>query len=442
MRITPLHQWIGAAIGCSADGFTREQLEHYQFEKLQWVLRYTLEHSPFYQKLYSNSPKTIQSLPDLSSLPFTTAEDIRENPNRFICVPQEDIQRIVTLPTSGTTGVSKRLFFTAADQELTIDFFKTGMSTLAAAGDRVLILLPGQRPGSVGDLLKTGLERLGCSPFVYGPVDDEELVFKVIIEQDINVLVGAPVHLHRLARIDDEEWVLPKNQIHKVLVSTDTLAHTVRSNLQSIWGCEVFDHYGMTETGLGGGVECDAHHGFHLREADLYFEIVDPESGYPLPEGELGEVVVTTLNRTGMPLIRYRTGDLSRLIPGTCTCGSFIKRLDRIINRTNAGIQLDSGLLTQQALDEALFQIRDVVDFSVAYMESKEKRFLQLAVRTINGQLKKIENDLFESLVQIPALQTELESGGLDLEFVPLEKTLLGNPNAMYKRKIIRGAIE
>jgi phenylacetate-CoA ligase len=255
---------------------------------------------------------------------------------------------------------------------------------------------------------------------------------------NINVLVGAPVHLHRLARIDDEDWVLPKNQIHKVLTSTDTLAHTVRTNLQTIWGCEVFDHYGMTETGLGGGVECDAHHGFHLREADLYFEIIDPESGSPLQDGELGEVVVTTLTRTGMPLIRYRTGDLSRLIPGTCTCGSFIKRLDRIINRTNAGIQLDSGLLTQHALDEALFQIREVVDFSASYMESKEKRILRLAVRTINGQLKNIENDLVESLFQIPALQTELENGTLDLEFNPLEKFPQGNPNAMYKRMIHR----
>ena len=438
MRTTPLQDWIAQKIAIPEEHFSRGDLEIYQLQRLQWSIQHARQHSRFYREWFAQAPPILSSLDELKAFPFTTAEDIRSDPNRFVCVSQDEIHRIVTLPTSGTTGASKRIFFTLDDQELTIDFFKVGMSTLAQKGDRVLILLPGQRPGSVGYLLKIGLERLGCAASIYGPVDNEEKVLEIMRSKEINVLVGAPVHLHRLARWDEANKILPKSQIRSVLSSTDTLANTIRTNLQSIWSCEVFDHWGMTETGLGGGVECEAHQGFHLREADLYFEIIDPESGLPLPDGETGEVVVTTLTRVGMPLIRYRTGDLSRLIPGACPCRSLIKRLDRIGSRVDAGIRLGSGLLTQLDLDEVLFQTREVVDFSAFYLENSDKRILKLAVRTINGQFKNIESDLFESLFQIPALQTELENGTLDFEFTPLEKPLQANPNVMYKRMIIR----
>jgi len=434
--ITPLHAWIGNRISPSDTQFSRKQLEAFQLEKLQWVLAYVREHSPFYRNHFMDSQHEIRSLNDLGSFPFTTADDIHVNPNRFACVAQDEIQRIVTLPTSGTTGESKRIFFTSDDQELTIDFFKVGMSTLAKAGDRVLILLPGQRPGSVGDLLKTGLERLGCTAFVYGPVDEEKKVLQVIKEQNVNLLVGAPVHLHRLARWDEAFKILPTNQIRSVLSSTDVLANTIRANLQSIWGCEVFDHWGMTETGLGGGVECELHQGFHLREADLFIEIVDPETGNPLPEGEPGELVVTTLTRRGMPLIRYRTGDLSRLIPGDCECGSFIKRLDRIKSRVKSGISFSSSVVTQKDLDEALFQVKEILDFSASLVKNNKKQLLSLAIRTIMGELDEIEDELFQALTQIPALKAEVEIGRLALDIVPMEKPSLEIPKLMAKRQI------
>lgn len=436
MKLTPLHDWIGNRIGSSKGTFSRSEFDRFQLEKLNSVLQLVHEKSSFYQHRIADFPLSIYALEDLAAFPFTTAEDLRSDPNRFACVSQEAIQRIVTLPTSGTTGQAKRVFFTLEDQELTVDFFKIGMSTLAQPGDRVLILLPGQRPGSVGDLLKTGLERLGCKPTIHGPVENEEDVFKVIISKEINVLVGSPVHLNRLARLDDEGWVLPKYQIQKVLTSTDTLPKAIRASLQSIWGCEVFDHWGMTETGLGGGVECAAHQGLHLREADLFFEIIDPQSGQLLPDGEIGEVVITTLTRQAMPLVRYRTGDLSRLIPGVCACGSFIKRLDRITNRVNAGIQLGSGCLTQNDLDEALFQIRDILDFSAAFSEKQGKKVLTLAIRSSTGQFQEIEFSVFEALEAIPMLQMELANSELELEIIPVEILPEGNLHSMHKRRI------
>jgi phenylacetate-coenzyme A ligase PaaK-like adenylate-forming protein len=296
----------------------------------------------------------------------------------------------------------------------------------------VLILLPSQRPGSVGALLKIGLELLGCTATIYGPVDEEEKVLQLIRELDANLLVGAPVHLHRLVRWDEAYKILPKGQIRSLLTSTDTLANTIRANLHAIWGCEVFDHWGMTETGLGGGVECEAHAGFHLRTADLFVEIIDPETGQVLPDGKLGEVVVTTLTRSAMPLIRYRTGDLSRLIPGYCECGSFIPRLERIANRVGAGVQLESGLLTQSMLDEALFQIKEVLDFSVSY----DNPTLSLDFRVIGNDRVSVSQTIHLAFRQNPILQTEINHRHVDIKIPPAEKPIQGNSLRLQKRKI------
>jgi phenylacetate-coenzyme A ligase PaaK-like adenylate-forming protein len=114
----------------------------------------------------------------------------------------------------------------------------------------------------------------------------------------------------------------------------------------------------MTETGLGGGVDCRSHGGYHLREADLYFEIIDPDTGEAVPDGEYGEVVFTTLTRRGMPLIRYRTGDISRFIPGYCGCGTVLRKMDYIRGRISGNIKIsDVHYLNLSKLDEKIFSM-------------------------------------------------------------------------------------
>lgn len=435
-HISTLQQWIGSKIGCDAASYNRFDLERYQLQRLQHTIQYARAKSPFYRQLFQNSPDFPVTLQELSLYPFTKPEDIQADPNRFICVTQDEINRIVTLPTSGTTGPSKRIFFSAQDQELTIDFFKVGMANLAKAGDRVLILLPAERPGSVGDLLAAGLQRLGCIPFKYGPVDDEQKILELIRSEDINVLVGAPVHMYRLACRDRADTILPAGQIRSVLTSTDYLPQVIKTKLMQFWNCEVFDHYGMTETGLGGGVECSVHQGYHLREADLFFEVVDPVSGATIPNGILGEVVVTTLTRTGMPLIRYRTGDLSRLIPDECQCGSFIKRLEKIRARVHSGIQLESGVIFQSELDEALFQMDGLVDFSVKMGEELGCRRMTLEIYLIKGTIKEMQVPVLELLGRIPVLRNEMTNGNLKVVLSQMETILPGRTGYMFKRVI------
>jgi len=359
LRRTPLESWVFARAGAS----DREGLRRHQLRALRETVARARERSEFYaDRLAAVRPGDIASLDDVARLPFTTADDIRREGMRLLCVSPSEVARIVTLPTSGTTGEPKRIHFSAADQELTIDFFHHGMAVLAGPGDCVLILLPGERPGSVGELLAQGLDRLGATPLPYGPVRDVDDALDTLQRERASVVVGIPVQVLSLARRGLSQG--RELRLRSVLLSTDHLPRAVASAVEGAWGCRVFDHYGTTETGLGGGVECDAHAGLHLREADLLFEVVDPRSGAALPPGHEGEVVFTTLTREAMPLIRYRTGDMGRFVTGPCPCGSSLRLLAGVRGRIGgiAGLA-GGGSVTLADLDEALFALDDVLDF-------------------------------------------------------------------------------
>jgi phenylacetate-coenzyme A ligase PaaK-like adenylate-forming protein len=354
MKLTPLDPWV-------KEKTNHGDLQTWQLDKLNETLELARGRSPFYKKYFEGLPESISSLDDLWQFPFTTAEDIRQNPLRFVCVSQSDIQRIVTLQTSGTTGEPKRIFFTANDQELTVDFFGVGMSTLTEPDERVLIFLPGETPGSVGDLLRMGLERKDRKPTPYGMVKDPFHALDVMESQQADCLVGSPTQILSLAR----RWN-PRNKAPRtILLSTDYVPVAIVNVLENIWGCKVFNHYGTTEMGLGGGVECEAHRGYHLREADMVFEIVNPKTGEPVPDGEYGEVVFTTLTRRGMPLIRYRMGDRSRFIVDECPCGTKLRTMEKVRGRFSGFVQVGDETLKLPDFDEALFPIQGLLNFSV-----------------------------------------------------------------------------
>ncbi|MCX6065151.1 MAG: AMP-binding protein, partial [Chloroflexi bacterium] len=363
MKLTSLDPWIKQKTFAS-------DLADWQLLKLNETLALARGKSAFYRKHLAGMPEKLENLADFRQFPFTTPEDVRENPLRFVCVSQDEIRRVVTLQSSGTTGEPKRIYFTAEDQELTIDFFGAGMSTLTEPGERVLIFLPGETPGSVGDLLRLGLARQDRIPLPYGPVRDPNHALETMSRagtgtnserEQADCLVGSPTQILGLAR----RWN-PRNKAPRtVLLSTDYVPAAIVRELERIWGCEVFNHYGATEMGLGGGVECEAHRGYHLREADLYFEIVNPESGEPVPDGEYGEVVFTTLTRRGMPLIRYRIGDRSRFVPGKCPCETGLRTLEKVRGRFSGFVSVGDETLKLPDFDEALFPIPGLLNFSV-----------------------------------------------------------------------------
>jgi phenylacetate-CoA ligase len=384
LNLTPLEPWIDRKID-------QADLPQYQLLKLNETLRLVSTRSRFYRRHFANLPNELAGLDDLSCLPFTTAEDLRVDPLSFVCVSQDDIQRVVTLDdtnfplttltTSGTTGQPKRLYFAREDQELTIDFFHIGMSTFAAPGDRVLILLPGVSPGSVGDLLATALTRLGAIPIKHGPVRDAAATLDEMRREKIDVLVGVPTHVLALARCANAL----KTRLKAVLLSTDHVSNAIKQAIEAAFKCKVYNHYGMTEMGLGGGVDCEAQQGYHLREADLLFEIVDPKMGTVQLDGEYGEVVFTTLTRHGMPLIRYRTGDVSRFITTPCPCGTHLKTLEKITHRLSGRISIGTRYLTMADLDEALFAVGGVLNFTATLTRENSHDCLRIEVKIADG---------------------------------------------------------
>lgn len=380
MRITPLEGWVAEKL--QQPKLTRRALEKYQLAKLQAVIQFARAKSPFYRRLLADIPNLSQLI-DLAQLPFTTADDIRQQPLQLLCVSQDEIHRVVTLDSSGTTGHPKRLYFTPDDQQLTTDFFRVGMSTFTDPDDRVLILLPGESAGSVGDLLATALHQLGAFPIKHGPVRDPIATLNIIQKENIAGMVGVPTHVLALARQPNLSMPIIKN----ILLTTDHVPNAIKYAIEEAFDCAVYNHYGMTEMGLGGGVECEARRGYHLREADLYIEIVDPVTGLVLPDGVYGEIVFTTLNRRGMPLIRYRTGDVSRFIPDSCPCGTCLKTLEKVTHRLNGQVMIGGKTITMADLDEALFPLDGVLNFRATVRRENGLDTLQLEVK-LTGELE------------------------------------------------------
>lgn len=437
LAITPLDAWIAAKIGTAGLLPPREQIKRYQLARLNDSLKRVRRLSPFYRRqLAGVAAVDLASLEDLAGYPLTAPADITANAGQMICGSQSAISRVVTLVTSGTTGEPKRIYFSMADQELTVDFFQCGMSTLVGPGDKTLILLPGERPDSVGDLLRQALPRIGVQPVLYGLVRDVPAAVWTMCHEQTTCLVGVPVQVLAMARYW-EKWQGSRWSPRCALLSTDHVPAAIVSELRRIWRCEVFEHYGMTEMGLGGGIECAAHQGYHLREADLYFEVVDPVSARPLPAGEYGEVVFTTLTRQGMPLIRYRTGDISRFIPEPCPCGSGLRRLEQVRNRLDGQVWLaDNEVLTMAELDEVLFALPAVIDFTAAVTDGSPTG-LTVTVATLADETALTATAVLTALRQVPAVATAEQTGRLTLR-VGIVRHF---PGYAGKRSIRRGRL-
>ncbi|MDD4369450.1 MAG: phenylacetate--CoA ligase family protein, partial [Oscillospiraceae bacterium] len=218
-------------------------------------------------------------------------------------------------------------------------------------------------------------------------------------------------------------------------LSTDHLPLAVIDAIEKAWHCRVYNHYGMTEMGLGGGIECEARAGLHLREADLYFEIINPVTGAPVPEGEEGEVVFTTLTREGMPLIRYRTGDLASFIPGPCPCGTVLKRLTRVKDRIEGRIALPGGgWLSMSMLDEALFAVPGVLDFKAVISAAKGADKLSIEARLAGWAGKEAVARVQKNILAIPVVAENVDKGFLTLAPVQAEQS--GRPWPPGKRLI------
>ena len=364
--MSKLDGYIAEQFHIEAEQLNRAVIEQEQMKRLNELLTWCKNNSMY----YAGYPDSLSALDEICTLPFLTPQMLAENHQELVCVSQSEISRIVTMQTSGTSGLQKRLYFSEHDQQLTVDFFAYGLSELNVPGDRCMILMPGNRPGGMSYLIGKALEKLDAVPVPCGHDKSFAEMAELLQTQQVTTLVGSPVQILSLGRYL-QHFQLSHN-IKAVLVSSDYLPETVRCAIRETLQCDVYDHYGITEAGLGFSIECECHQGLHIRENDLLVEIIHPETGLPVPDGEWGEMVFTTLTRRAMPLIRYRTGDRARILPEPCTCGSVVKRMDKISGRMQ---QLDADYC-MPVLDELLFQIPEIIDYQARYYKTGQKLYI------------------------------------------------------------------
>lgn len=316
--------------------------QEYLERKFRDLLERVSKNSPFYQKKFSECGFEVVSfggVADIRRLPFTTKEELRQAyPLGIQAVPDREIVRIHS--SSGTTGKPVIIPYTRQDvYNWSVMFARCYAYAGVTPEDRVQIT-PGYGLWTAGIGFQAGVERLGAMAIPTGPGNTEKQL-QLMVDLKATVLCSTSSYALLLAEEIQKRHLRKEIHLKTGIIGSERWGDKMRSRIEQELGIESFDIYGLTEIyGPGIGIDCKFHRGMHYWSDHLYFEIIDPLTGTVLPEGELGELVITTLTKEGAPLLRYRTRDLTRIIPGPCPCGSNYPRIDRILGRSDDMIKI------------------------------------------------------------------------------------------------------
>jgi phenylacetate-CoA ligase len=376
--------------------------------KLRNSVKYSYNNSPFYHELfkeYALRPNNVKSFEDISKIPFTSSDDLK-NPEKFFAVPKSNFVKIFS--SSGTTGKPKRIYFTKKDLERQISGLTTGMNLLYDMHqvDRVRLTYDhgyGMDDWGVRYCLENAIENLGAIGVITSshlPADQE---FQLLNTYSISMIMGTPSYIHSISCDMKKLYELSNLNIKKIMVGTEPLPKSIRKKLEKIWNTDVFQGYGLTEMCTSVAGECKEKDGMHLTESDFYAEVIDPKSGDILEDEEVGEIVFTTLSREGMPLIRYRTHDLGLIISDKCPCGLPFRRI-KVKGRTDKMITIGSGdNIYPNAFDRVLFSIPSVINYQIILDRKNNKDHVTTIVETnsIDDNTKK---EIAAAIMKLPEI--------------------------------------
>ncbi|MDR0514562.1 MAG: phenylacetate--CoA ligase [Coriobacteriaceae bacterium] len=355
------------------------------------------ERSSFYaQKFREVDLGDVQTQADFERLPFSEKDDLRNAyPLGLSAVPEDDIVRIHS--SSGTTGTPVIIPYTAQDvEDWAVMFARCYEMAGITKHDRIHIT-PGYGLWTAGIGFQAGAERLGAMAIPLGPGNTEKQL-QMMRDLKSTVLTATSSYALLLAETIAEKGIRDTLSLRKACIGSERWGEKMRARIASELGVELYDIYGLTEIyGPGIGISCDEHAGMHYWSDYLYCEIVDPKTGAVLPDGEIGELVITTLRKQGAPLIRYRTHDLTRIIAGDCACGSPFPRIDILIGRTDDMVKVKGVNMFPAQIEEVIkFTDGASSEYQVMIDHLNGKDILTLFFETgaIGEEKKRVEEEL------------------------------------------------
>jgi phenylacetate-CoA ligase len=378
------------------EAVTTDELKELQLRGLQWTVNHAYNGSPFYRNKLDDAgirPEHIGSLGDIEKLPFTTSKDLQDGyPFPLRSVPFKDIVRIHA--SSGTTGKRKVLSYTQKDIDDWADFFARCYEMAGLTEEDRVQIAVGYGVWTAGVGFQLGCERFGAMAIPAGPGNiDMQCTFLEDFQSTVLCCTASMGLL--MAEEIEKRNLRDKINLKKVIFGSERSSDLMRERIKNLLHVEhIFDIPGMTELyGPGTGLDCLYHTGIHYW-ADYYIlEILDPDTLKPVPEGEIGEMVVTTLKKEATPLIRYRTRDLTRLIPGSCQCGSILPRHDRLLGRSDDMIIFRAVNIYPGQVDHVLSGIDGIGSEYQIILDRKADGKDYMTIKVERGQDAKSDKD-------------------------------------------------
>lgn len=396
----------------------RKEIEKIQAIRLKNTV-YQATASSFYRGRLSMAGikiSNINSHEDVKRLPFTTKEDLRSSyPYGLLTMPVENMVRLHA--SSGTTGSATVVCHTQNDLNSWADLVARCMHMAGARANDVFQNMSGYGLFTGGLGIHYGAERLGCLTIPAGAGNSKRQI-KMLKDFKVTVAHIIPSYALHLSSVFKSIDVDPRSLSLKIfLIGAEPHSEEIRARIEEIYGIKAFNSYGLSEmNGPGVAFECPEQSGMHLWEDAYLAEIIDPDTLEPVPDGEVGELVLTTLCREGMPVIRYRTRDLTRFIPGECPCGRRHKRIDRITGRSDDMIVLKGVNIYPMQVEKVLMSIPEVGQNYVIELEREgyldqlrvkveiRDEFFVEDMRTLQALQKKIARLLREEILITPKI--------------------------------------
>ena len=366
--------------------------------------------STFYNQKFNKIgivPEDIKTLEDFRKLPFTSKEELREAyPLQLQAVADKEVVRIHS--SSGTTGIPVIIPYTAKDVTDWAIMMKRCYEFAGVTDEDRVQITPGYGLWTAGIGFQAGAELLGAMVIPTGPGNTEKQL-QMLVDMQSTVLTATSSYALLLAEEIAKRNLSNKVNLRKGIIGSERWGEKMRERISTELGIDSYDIYGLTEVyGPGISIDCEYHNGLHYWDDYLYFEIIDPVTGENLPNGEYGELVITTLRKEAAPLIRFRTRDITRLIPGECPCGSKFPRHDRIKGRSDDMIKVKGVNLFPSQIDELLKTIQGASsEYQIQIDHTNGRDIFTLRVESEpcaeNDSLSSIINTKFKTKIGIQA---------------------------------------